>query len=106
MGNVGSQTTPPIRLVVESQGQGVRLQVVGESDQAVEATYALDVTGDAEAGGNRTVQRGRASLRPGAPVTLMTLTLGNIARGRWIARLRVEPVGAPAYEDMRSGPET
>jgi hypothetical protein len=105
MTNVSPQATPPIRLVVESQGQGVRLQVVGSSDHAVEATYALDVTSDAEAGGNRTVQRGRASLRPGAPVTLMTLTLGNIARGRWIARLRVDPVDAPTYEDIRSGPE-
>jgi hypothetical protein len=92
----------PIRLMVEPQGDGVQLRVVGASDRAIDASYALEVASDAAAGGNRTTQRGRAQLRPGVPVTLMTLTLGNIAQGRWTARLRVEPVGAVPYEDMRS----
>lgn len=92
----------PIRLVVEPQGEGMELRVVGASDRAIEASYALEVESDAAAGGNRTVQRGRARLSPGVPVTLMTLTLGHVAQGRWTARLRVEPAGAVPYEDRRS----
>ena len=92
----------PIRLVVEALGDGVQLRVVGASDRAIDASYALEVASDAAAGGNRTTQRGRAQLRPGIQVTLMTLTLGNVAQGQWTARLRVEPAGAVPYEDIRS----
>lgn len=92
----------PIRLVVEPQGEGVQLRVVGASDRAIEASYALEVASDAAAGGNRTIQRGRAELRPGVQVTLMTLTLGNVAQGQWTARLRVEPAGTVPYEDIQS----
>ncbi|MDQ8757802.1 curli-like amyloid fiber formation chaperone CsgH [Sphingosinicella sp. LHD-64] len=101
----GPGTSQPIQLVVEPRGDGVQLRVVGDSDHAVEATYTLEVASDAAAGGNRTTQRGRANLQPGTPAALMTLTLGNAARGRWTARLRVEPVGAAAYEEVRSGPD-
>ncbi len=93
------QADGPIRLVVESQGEGVQLRVVGASDRAIDASYALEVASDAAAGGNRTTQRGRAQLRPGVPVTL---TLGNVAQGQWMARLRVEPAGTVPYEHIQS----
>lgn len=92
----------PIRLVVETRENSVQLRVVGASDRAIDASYALEVASDAAAGGNRATQRGRAQLRPGVPVTLMTLNLGNAAQGQWTARLRVEPAGAVPYEDIRS----
>ncbi|WP_129794163.1 curli-like amyloid fiber formation chaperone CsgH [Sphingosinicella sp. CPCC 101087] len=107
---MGATTPPPqpapVRLLVEERGQGVELKVVGESDEPVQAGYALEVTSDAAAGGNRSVQRGQARLVPGVTATLMTLRLGNVSDGGWSARLRVEPVGGAAYEEvLQSGPD-
>lgn len=98
MGADGAQGDRPIRLVVEPQPTGVIVRVVGESAQAVEASYALEAGG----GGNRTTQRGTARLEPNVPVTLMTLTLST-GEQDWSARLRVTPTHAAAYEDVRSG---
>ena len=94
----------PVQLLMEEQGSGVRLSVVGESDAAFRGDYSLEVTSDAAAGGNRTVQRGTVDLRPGIPATLMTLRLGNVGDGRWTARLRVQPEGSRPYELVRSAP--
>lgn len=95
---------PPVRLMLEDQGSAVRLSVVGESESAFQGGYSLEVVSDAAAGGNRTVQRGTVSLRPGVPVTLMTLTLGNVGEGSWTARLHVEPEDGRSYELVRSAP--
>ncbi|MGZ8283683.1 MAG: curli-like amyloid fiber formation chaperone CsgH [Allosphingosinicella sp.] len=92
---------PPVRLVTEEAGQGIRLRVVGESAVPFAGNYALEVTSDAAAGGNRTVQRGAVRLEPGVPATLMTLTLGHSGQGSWTARLRVEPSQGAAYEEVR-----
>lgn len=87
---------PPVRLVTEARGDGVRLSVVGESSVAVQGRYALDVESDPASGGNRTAQRGTVDLAPGRAATLMSLTLGN-AEG-WTARLRFEPSQGEPYE--------
>jgi hypothetical protein len=94
----------PVRLVAEDAGDAVRLRVVGESPRAFEGEYALEVSSDAAAGGNRTVQRGTVRLAPGVPATLMTLTLGGGGQGGWTARLRVEPADGAAYEEVRRAP--
>jgi hypothetical protein len=93
--------TAPVRLVAEQQDGGIELRVIGESNRAVEAGYALEVTSDAAAGGNRTTQRGRVALTPGVPATLMTLRMSNVGAGQWTARLRVEPVDGTPYEEVR-----
>src|SRR3546814_10776567 len=72
MNQTAPAEAPPIRLVSEEVGGGVRLKVIGASDEIMAASYALEVTGGR--GANRSVQRGTARLRPGAPVTLVTLT--------------------------------
>jgi hypothetical protein len=82
----------PIHLVVETLDDTVRLKVVGESDVALSAAYSLEVSG----GGNRSLQRGQATLRPGVSATLVTLTLGS---GKdWAATLRVSPDGGQPYQ--------
>ncbi len=85
----------PVRLAVEPAGEGVRLTVIGESDVAMTARYSLEVV--ASEGGNRSVQRGEARLRPGATATLATVTLGHAGRG-WSAMLKVSPEGGAPYE--------
>lgn len=92
----------PVHLVTERVGQGVRITVVGKSESAIDATYALEVSSNAAGGGNRSTQRGSVRLRPGVPVTMITLTLGGNAGAGWTARLKVEPKGAPAYEEVRT----
>lgn len=92
----------PVRLVTEQVGQGVRITVVGKSASPVDATYALEVSSNAAGGGNRSTQRGSVRLRPGIPVTMITLTLGGNAGEGWTARLKVEPKGAPAYEEVKT----
>lgn len=95
MNQAAPAEAPPIRLVSEEVGEGVRLKVIGASDEAVAASYALEVTGGK--GANRSVQRGTARLRPGDPVTLVTLTLGNADAG-WSALLTVSPEDGTPYE--------
>ena len=82
----------PIQLVVEPLGHAVRLKVVGVSDVALSAAYSLEVSG----GGNRSLQRGQATLRPGVRATLVTLTLGS--EKDWAATLRVSPEGGEPYQ--------
>ena len=95
----GAAGAAPIHLVAEKVGEGVRLQVLGAAREPFEGSYALEVTTDAAAGKNRSTQRGTARLQPGVPVTLVTLTLGNVRSGTWSAKLRVEPSGGSPYEE-------
>src|SRR3546814_17743265 len=76
-------------------GGGVRLKVIGASDEIMAASYALEVTEGR--GANRSVQRGTARLRPGAPVPLVTLTLGHANAG-WSALLTVSPEDGTPYQ--------
>lgn len=94
---------PPVRLVAVPTDRGVRLQVIGDSDRPFAGSYALEASGG-ESGGNRTVQRGTVRLEAGVPATLMTLNLGVAGGSGWNARLRVEPVDGPAYEDVQGAP--
>ncbi len=100
-GGAGSAAAP-VHLVTEPVANGVRITVVGKSASAVDATYALEVSSNPAAGGNRSTQRGSVRLRPGVPVTMVTLTLGGGQGGGWTARLKVEPKGAPAYEEVKT----
>lgn len=98
MNQTAPAEAPPIRLVSEEVGGGVRLKVIGASDEIMAASYTLEVTGGR--GANRSVQRGTARLRPGAPVTLVTLTLGNADAG-WSALLKVSPEDGTPYEQTQ-----
>lgn len=98
-GNVGQEReSVPIQLVAEPAGDGVRLRVVGASQAAYFASFALEVTSE----GNRSLHKGSANLQGGDTVTLSTITLGNAAPGRWRAHLRVEPQDGQAYEQVRT----
>ena len=92
---------PPLRLVAELVGTGIRLQVIGNSIAACEAHYELDVTGDSVRGGNRSIQRGTARLSPGVPATLATVTLASVNPDGWSAKLSVHPCGGERYEQVR-----
>src|SRR3546814_15455862 len=94
MNQTAPAEAPPIRLVSEEVGGGVRLKVIGASDEIMAASYALEVTGGR--GANRSVQRGTARIRPGAPVHLVPLTLGNANAG-WSSLLKVSPEDGPPY---------
>jgi hypothetical protein len=93
---------PPIRLVSEAAGDGLRLKVVGSSDRALSADYRLEVSSESSGGTNRSVQSGGVRLQPGVPVTLVTLSLGSVKNGAWSARLHVTPKPGAAYEDVRT----
>ncbi len=97
-GGVGEAPASPIYLVTEPAEQGVRVMVIGASSGDFAATFTLDVVGS----GNRSRHSGSVTLYPGEPVTLSTVTIGNAAPGQWEARLRVQPQGGPAYEQVRT----
>ena len=92
------ETKAPIYLIAEPTAGGVRVQVVGASDQPYDATFSLEVDG----GGNVSRHRGSASLAGGAPVTLSTVTIGVRPPNGWQARLSVEPRHGEAYGQVRS----
>jgi len=92
----------PIHLLAEPSGEGVHIRVVGSADSAFDALYTLEVSSDVARGGNSSVQRGRARLRPGEAVTLISLRLGDVVPGRWEARLLVEPAGGEPYREVRN----
>lgn len=97
-----SKTEVPVRLVTEAVPNGVRITVVGRSASAYDAKYALEVSSSGSGSNNRSTQRGSVRLRPGVPVTMTTVVLGTSKAGGWTARLKVEPAGAAAYEEVRS----
>jgi len=98
----GDGPTAPIYLVTEPAAEGVRVQVLASAASDLEASFVLEVNSDTVSGGNRSSHRGSAKLRSGETATLSTVTLGNVAAGRWEARLRVEPVGQEPYEQIRN----
>lgn len=91
----------PIKLVATDLGSRIQLKVVGDSTTAVDATYALEVSGGPKSGSNKSVQRGHAALKPGVPVTLITLEVGTPAGSGWNARLHVETKSGEAYDIER-----
>jgi hypothetical protein len=88
---------PPIFLIKESKNGGVRLQVMGQVAAPYAASFMLEVNGST---GNQSLHRGSAKLQPGVTVTLSSITFSVPAQGHWRARLRVEPLGAEAYEQI------
>ena len=92
-----ASTDRPVTLVATPRGSGVELKVVGSSSTALEASYTLDVSGGSGTAKNRSVQSGRAILKPGVPVTLATLNLGGPSTN-WSATLHVRPNGREAYD--------
>ncbi len=92
----------PIYLKFEPAGQGISLQVVGKSEKALSASYALEVTSQSQGGTNRSTQRGNVRLEPGVPVTLVRLNLGSVQGGNWSAKLSVNPEEGGSYEVVRS----
>ena len=86
----------PLHLHVQEAAGIVEIQVVGSADKACEARYELEVQG--ANGGNRSVQRGNASLAPGAPRTLSTVRIGSSGEGTVSATLRVEDCSGNSYE--------
>ncbi|GAA4768728.1 hypothetical protein GCM10023219_13420 [Stakelama sediminis] len=92
------ETGRPITLLVSQQQDSVELRVVGQSPEAVQAHYTLEVSGGDKSNSNRTVQRGSARLKPDQAVVLMTLKLGAAGGRHWHAVLKVEPEHGKAYE--------
>lgn len=92
----------PLRLVADQVDAGVRLQVIGSSPVACDASYKLQVVGGA--GGNRSVQSGKARLAPGKQVVIATTTLGNRASEQWSATLSVDACDGKRYEQIETGP--
>ena len=86
----------PIYLTTTAVEGGVRFQVVGDAASPYRASFFLEVNGE----GNQSRHQGSAELQAGARVVLSTVTVGVPPRGRWRARLRVEPAGAEPYEQV------
>ena len=93
----GEAPQRPIVMVTEPAGDAVRIQVIGDAAAETRASYTLEVASDPAAGGNRSVQRGTARLRPGERAKLLDLTLGNVAKGGWTAKLTVDPERGERY---------
>lgn len=100
-GAAPSDGQAPLRLTAEPVETGVRLQVIGLSPLACDARYELEVA--ASAGGNRSVQRGSARLRPGHEVVLATTTLGGTGAAGWSATLRVDSCDGRHFEEVKHG---
>ena len=92
----------PIFLTRETVDGGVRFQVVGAPNASYRASFLLEVNGE----GNQSRHQGSAALDAGARVVLTTVTVGVPERARWKARLRVEPEGAEAYEQVLASPSS
>ena len=86
----------PIILVEQQTDNGLELKVVGVSEAFFAGSYRLEVTSGA--GGNRSVQSGRARLQPRVPVTLVRLKVGNAPPKGWSAVLKVIPERGAGYE--------
>ena len=86
----------PIYLTTTAVEGGVRFQVVGAPAAAYRASFFLEVNGE----GNQSRHQGSAELQPGDRAVLSTVTVGVPPRGKWRARLRVEPAGAEPYEQV------
>ena len=93
----------PLSLIVEP-GQGfVRLTVRGQSQESCEARYELSVESGKTGHINRSKQSGIARLSPDTVATVATVTVGNIARDDWNAKLSVVPCRGKPYELSANG---
>lgn len=86
----------PIRLDVEVVNGAQIVRVIAHSPVACAASYTLSV-GQA-GGGNRSVNRGTATIAPGSARTLATVSVKHGSTGAIPASLRVEPYEGGAYE--------
>ena len=92
----GSPDVRPIMIVEQRTDSELELKVVGVSEASFAGSYRLEVTSGA--GGNRSVQSGRARLQPRVPVTFVRLKLGNAPANGWSAVLKVTPEQGAGYE--------
>lgn len=96
---VAPAATPPsapLRLEVENVSGRNVLKLVGESPVACSVSYELGVS-DTE-GGNRSVNRGTASIVPGVRRTFATVTVRSQASSKISARLLVRSCKGETYE--------
>lgn len=95
----------PLKLDVNEDGGLLVIKVVGEAPAAWSGKYQLEVMGGPPGGSSQSVQGGAATLRPGKPVTVATVRLGNGNQEVWTAHLHVSPAAGAAYdEEWRSRP--
>ncbi len=91
-----SSGAAPIYVASEPVAGGIRFQVIAEPRERFEGSFSLEVTSD----GNHSRHQGTANLGSGQRAILSTVTVGVQPRTEWRARLRVEPTGAAAYEQV------
>lgn len=94
----GAVPPHPLQLQVQEAGGGLEMSLVGQSASPFSARYELEVTGGPRGSSNHSVQRGNATIKPGVPVTVATLRLGNPEGAEWAARLQVTPSSGQPYE--------
>lgn len=63
----------------------------------------LEATSGIGGGRNQAVQKGSVSIAASASRTIVNLRMNVSGVGAWTARLKVQPIGAAAYEQFRSG---
>lgn len=99
-GSAASASVPthPLQLQVKEGGDTVMMSLVGRSPLAWSGRYELEVAGGPNGASNHSVQRGTATIAPGATVTVATVKLGNRAGAAWAARLHVTPASGEPYE--------
>jgi hypothetical protein len=95
-GQGGSGASAPIYVASEAVPGGMRFQVVAAPQGRFQGSFALEVA----SGGNQSRHQGTANLNAGERAVLSTVTIGASEQTPWRAHLRVEPVGAAAYEQV------
>jgi len=90
----GEQHDRPVLLTTETSDAGVALRVIGDSDEAIDVRYTLEVEGGT---GNHSTQSGTARLQPGREAVLATVQLGPRSIESWHATLRVETGAGASY---------
>jgi hypothetical protein len=91
----GQPSQSPLQLRVDSSDGAVVIRLVGEARETCAVTYELEVTGQ----GNRSINRGAATIKPGTPVTVATVRLANSSHSDWSAKLRVDACGGSTFAD-------
>ena len=103
-GGIAASKPPPhpVTLIIDAPsnmaGGELILRVVGAGQGY--ANYELEVSSGAPRE-NHSVQRGRAILRHGAPVTLVAMSLSAVHDG-WSARLHVTTSEGISYDEVRT----
>jgi hypothetical protein len=80
-------TATPLQMKVESTAEQVVIRLVGDSPVACKVSYELEVVGGA---GNRSVNRGTATIAASQPVTVATVKLGASTSSPVSAKLSVQ----------------